>query len=128
MTALPVAGVTVTFTAADVAGAPRLSVATAVREYVPAGALLHEKPSGAVVASPSLVPPWKNSTLATLPSTSVAVAEIGMFAGAVNVAPLAGLVMLTAGGLFDRPGLTVMLTAADVVVAPRLSVALAVRE
>src|SRR2546422_527713 len=122
MTALPVAGLTVTFTAADVAVAPRLSVATAVREYVPAGALLHEKLKGAVVSSPSLVAPWKNSTLATLPS-SVAVAEIGNCAGAVKVAPLAGLVMLTAGGL-----LTVMFTAADVVVKPRLSVALAVRE
>lgn len=46
-----------------------------------------------------------------------------MLAGAVKVAPLAGPVTLTEGGAF-----TVMLTAAEVVVAPPLSVALAVSE
>src|SRR5947199_341945 len=70
---------------------------------MPVVTLLLGKPKGAVVSSPSLVAPWKNSTLATLPS-SVAVALIVIWAaGDAKVAPLAGLVMLTAGGLFDEP-------------------------
>jgi hypothetical protein len=48
-----------------------------------------------------------------------------MLAGAVKTAPQAGLVMFTAGGTF---ALTVIVTAAEVLVAPRLSVALAVSE
>ena len=53
-----------------------------------------------------------------LPSLSVALAVIVILAGAVKVAPMTGLVMLTVGGAF-----TVMFTGFEVVVAPRLSVA-----
>jgi hypothetical protein len=56
-----------------------------------------------------------------LPSPSEALDVIVMLAGAVKVAPLLGVVMLTVGGAF-----TVMFTGAEVVVAPRLSVARAV--
>ena len=56
-----------------------------------------------------------------LPSLSDALAVIVIFAGAVKVAPFVGVVMLTVGGAS-----TVMLTGAEVVVAPRLSVARAV--
>jgi hypothetical protein len=56
---------------------------------------------------------------------SPAVALIGTVAGAVNVAPLAGLVSDTVGGWLFA---TVIERAADVVVAPALSRATAVRE
>ena len=56
------------------------------------------------MSSPSFVVPWKNSTLLTVPSLSDAFALIVMLAGAVKLAPLAGLVMLTSGGLFDGAG------------------------
>ena len=42
----------------------------------------------------------KNATLATVPSLSLAVAVRLMFVGPAKLAPLAGLVMLTVGGLF----------------------------
>ncbi len=61
-----------------------------------------------------------------MPSLSEAVALIVTLAGAVNVAPLAGELIDTVGGLFVPP-LTVMLLAAEVVTAPPLSVALAVK-
>ena len=48
-------------------------------------------------------------------------------AGAVNVAPLAGDVIETVGGLFGA-GFTVILTGDEVVTAPSSSVAFAVRE
>ena len=47
---------TVTCTAADVAVAPRSSVATAVSVYVPAGALAHTMPYGADASVLSNVP------------------------------------------------------------------------
>ena len=62
----------------------------------------------------------------TVPSVSAALAVIGTVAGAVNVAPLAGAVMLTVGGTLPA-GFTVIAIAALVVVPPALSVALAVR-
>lgn len=71
--------------------------------------------------------PWKNSTLDTDPSLSDAVADI------VTEEPVAKLVLLD-GPVIDTAGATlagactVMLTAPEVVTAPRLSVALAVRE
>ena len=49
---------------------------------------------------PMICPPDLNSTLAIVPSESLALALTGMFAGAVKVAPLAGLVRLTVGGWF----------------------------
>jgi hypothetical protein len=50
------------------------------------------------VSSPSLVVPLKNSTLATLPSVSAAVAASEIFAGAVKTAPFAGDVSETVAG------------------------------
>ncbi len=57
---------------------------------------------------------------------SEAAALMVIAAGAMKVAPLVGLVMLTVGRVFGA--LTVILTALDVVTAPKLSVALAVSE
>lgn len=57
-----------------------------------------------------------------MPSASAALAEIAMAAGALYVAPLAGLVMLTVGAAFTRTA-----TAAEVVAAPELSVAAALK-
>jgi ammonia channel protein AmtB len=57
--------------------------------------------------------PWKKSTLAIVPSESEAFAVNGTVAGAVKVAPLAGLVRLTAGGAFTR-----MVTAALAALEP----------
>src|SRR6266704_414004 len=93
---------------------------------------------GATFAVPMSVAPWKNSTLAMLPSESAAAAvsvilddgrKYAFLAGAVKltVAPsgktalLAGAVMLTVGA-----ALTITLTAAEVVTTPLLSVARAV--
>ena len=56
-----------------------------------------------------------------MPSLSVAVAAIGTDAGYTNRAPGAGEVIATVGATF---ALTVKATGDDVVVAPRLSVAL----
>src|SRR6267143_2113474 len=53
---------------------------------------------GTVTVPMRFVPPWKNSTFWIVPSESAAVAVRVMFAGAVKVAPLAGLVRLTVGG------------------------------
>jgi hypothetical protein len=58
---------------------------------------------------------------------SVAVALMVIVAGAVNAAPLAGLVIEDVGGWFCA-AFTVTLTADDVVVAPSLSRATAVSE
>ena len=69
--------------------------------------------------------PSKNSIFEMEPSTSLALDVIVIFDPIVKVALLAGLVMLTAGGLF---ALTVIDTAEEVAVALELSVALAVME
>ena len=66
----------------------------------------------------------KNSTLATVPSASDAVAAKPTVAGAVKFAPFAGCVNVTVGAVFAA--LTVIVAGALVVVAPRLSVARAV--
>ena len=52
-----------------------------------------------------MVTPWKNSTFATVPSVSDAVALMVTVAGAVNVAPFAGETMETAGGVLLPHGL-----------------------
>ena len=70
--------------------------------------------------------PWKNSTLLTVPSLSEAFAPIVMLAGAVNVAVLNGLVILITGATLAGE-LTITLVALETVVAPELSVALAVK-
>src|SRR5579862_2219446 len=76
---------------------------------------------GLVVLVPIDVAPAKNCTWLTVPSESLAVADTVIGEPGANVAPLAGAVRLTVGALF-----TVIVTGADVVVAPRLSVATAV--
>src|SRR5262245_9772058 len=72
---------------------------------------------------PSLVPPRKNSTLATLPFGSWASATIVKFAGAMKISPLAGSTMVTVGGVVS-PTLTVWLHWA---LLPQASVATQVR-
>ena len=62
------------------------------------------------MSSPSFVGPLKNSTLATVPSESEALAARFTVAGAVKVAPFAGCVSVTAGG--ELP-LTVTMRATD---------------
>ena len=81
----------------EVVTAPPLSVALAVNVYPPAPILFHGIEYGLVAAVPKSVDPAKKSTLATVPSLSLAVAFTMIFAGTVNVAPLAGLVILTVG-------------------------------
>src|SRR6266571_4929970 len=103
------------------ATAPWLSVALAVSWYCPAATLLQMTLFGAPFAVPMSVAPWKNSTLAMLPSESAAAAVSVMVAPSVNTALLAGAVMLTVGA-----ALTITLTAAEVVTTPLLSVARAV--
>jgi hypothetical protein len=93
----------VTLTAVDVVLEFLLSVALAVSEYEPAPAFDQVKRNGAAVTPPSREPLAKNSTLLTVPSGSVASALIEMVAGAVNVLPFVGEVMLTAGGVFFFP-------------------------
>ena len=96
--------------AALVAVAPRSSVARAVSVYVPAATPLQLKPYGAVVSSPSFAAPLKNSTFATEPSESDAVAARFTVAGAVNVAPSVGCVSVTAG---DESSWTLTMRATD---------------
>jgi hypothetical protein len=120
-----VCGATVTETPPDVVTAPALSVARAVRTYVPAVEGDHETEYGAVVSVPTSESPAKNSTRTTLPFASLADAVSVSVAGMVNVAPFAGLVSDTDGGEFAD---TTMFTAVDVFVAPPLSVARAVSE
>jgi len=62
----------------------------------------------------------------TAPSLSVAVAVSVMVAGAVKEAPADGVTMLTLGPTLGG-GLTIMVIGLEVVTAPELSVALAVR-
>src|SRR5713101_2256127 len=109
------------FTGAEVVLTPRLSVARAVSVCVPAATLASVTPKGAAVTVPASVAPSKKSTLAMVPSESLAVAVTVIVAGAVNTALLAGPVIVAVGGVS-----TMILTAADVVLAPTSSVALAV--
>ena len=62
------------------------------------------------MSSPSLVEPLKNSTFATVPSTSEAVAARLTVAGAGNVAPFAGCVSVTLGAEFPGAMLTMLAT------------------
>jgi len=117
---------TVMAIAAEVVTALRLSVAFAVKEYIPAGTLAQAKVKGLVRSSPNLVVPWKNSTLAIVPSLSVAFALMVTVDPVVKLALLTGVVKLIAGATLAL--VTIMATAVDVVTALRLSVAFAVKE
>ena len=89
--------------------------------------MFHVTLYGLVVSEPIGVVPAKKSTFVIVPSASLAEAETVTDAGAVKLAPLAGAVSEAVGAWFDG-GLTVTVRAADVVVAPSLSVATAVME
>jgi hypothetical protein len=91
--------VTVTVTGKDVVEAPWLSVATAVSTWVP-GYRTTAMEWGLAVSLPTELPSTKNSTLATVPSVSLATALIVTLAGDTRESPLAGLVMETEGGTF----------------------------
>ena len=82
---------------------------------------------GLVVSVPIGAPLAKNATAVTDPSASLAVADTVMAVPAATDVPPAGVVRLTEGGLFGG-GVTVIAIAAEVVVAPWLSVAVAVSE
>src|SRR5579859_2687504 len=103
----------VMLTGPDVAVAPPLSVATAVRTCTPTGALLHVTRNGSLtgntpqrlvtnitgaVAVPRLLEPAKNCTLATVPSGSNAAASTSTFVGPRISSPFSGSVMCTRGG------------------------------
>lgn len=62
--------------------------------------MVQSKLNGAAVSVESSVLPWKNSTLLTVPSVSVALALIVTLAGAFTTVLFAGLVILTAGATF----------------------------
>jgi hypothetical protein len=98
-----VAALTVIEMADEVAVLPLASNASAVSEYVPAGTLDQVKVYGLEVTVPSRVAPLKNSTLLIVPPDSEAEAVMGIVAGAVNDAPLAGLVIDTVGVLLPPP-------------------------
>src|SRR5216684_2193502 len=100
---------TVMLTAAEVVAAPKLSVARAVIECVPAATLLQVMLYGAVVSVPIKLPSPKKSTLLVAPSGSEAAALIEIVAGAVKVAPLTGEVTLTAGGWLMAPLATILM-------------------
>src|SRR5882672_6841923 len=120
---------TVTVTAAEVVRFPAASRATAVRVCWPLldPVVLTEIAYGAVVSSaPRAVPSEKNCTPAT-PTLSEALADTAIVPE--TVAPLAGAVMLTAGGVVSGGGPldTITVTAAEVVRFPAASRATAVR-
>lgn len=99
----PLAALTVMVMVAVLVVALLLSVATARRVWLPALALAQLAAYGALVATPSVLPSRKNSTLATLPSGSLAVAVTFTVLPALKVAPLAGEVRLTTGGWLAPP-------------------------
>jgi hypothetical protein len=113
-------------TAAEVVVAPSSSRATAVMEYAPAATFVHEIENGLDVSDPIDWPLAKKFTAATVPSVSDALALIVIVAGAVNVAPLVGLVMATIGDALLAL-LTVTVAVAELPVAPVSSVATAER-
>src|SRR5262249_5017133 len=78
----------VTTTGAEVATLIQLSNARAVRGKTPRVALLHTNEYGAVVSSPSLFAPAKNSTRRIQPSGSAVLAAMLRFTGPRNEAPL----------------------------------------
>ncbi len=78
---------------------------------------------GLEVAVPTTVAPCRNSTcVMAAPAAAVALAVIATVAGAVYVAPLAGVVIATVGGW---AGPTVTVTGGEKAMPPALSVATA---
>src|SRR5262245_12969643 len=95
-----VALVTTILTGVEIAVAPPLSVAFAVREWLPPVTLLHVIRKGLFVTVPNNVAPAKKSTRAIVPSLSEASALMVISAPAVNAAFSVGLRIATVGGLF----------------------------
>jgi hypothetical protein len=118
---------TVKLTAVDVVLAPPLSVAVAVAECVPLTSPVALKLYGEEVSVFTTAPSTRNTTLAIVPFESLAVAASGTAAPEAKLWFAVGLVRLTVGaGLLPPP--TVNVTAVEVVLAPPLSVAVAVAE
>ena len=102
---------------------PTLSVATAVREYVPGVVGVHVAVNGKTLSVPIETPLAKNCTLATTPVDDEALARTVCVVFTLIVAPLAGETMEPEGA---TPAETD--TAVEVACAPALSVAVAVNE
>ena len=115
--------VTVMPIVAEVVASPRLSVATAVSDTLPALVGFQLAEYGDVVEVPTAVPLAKKSTLATVPSLSAAVALMETVVPTRKPEPALGDVILTEGGLFE---ITLTWTEADVAANPKSSVATAV--
>src|ERR1043166_4262603 len=98
---------TLMFTGSDVAEAPRVSLAKAVRTQSPGGTLDQTRQNGLrgpaqvgqSVRTPRLFVPAKNSTVVTKPSVSRASAQMPMLTGVRKVAPFVGVEMRTVGGM-----------------------------
>src|ERR687890_1565084 len=95
-------------TGALVVVAPRLSLARAVKVWLPEGTFFQVYEYGEEVSRTSTVVPSRISTAVTVPSGSEAPAEIVMVGFQANVAPSAGELMLTTGAAFAPA--TVMVT------------------
>jgi hypothetical protein len=118
---------TVKLTAVDVVLAPPLSVAVAVAECVPLTSPVAPKLYGEEVSVFTTAPSTRNPTLAIVPFESLAVAASGTAAPEAKLWFAVGLVRLTVGaGLLPPP--TVNVNAVEAVLAPPLSVAVAVAE
>jgi hypothetical protein len=117
----------VKLTAVDVVLAPPLSVAVAVAECVPLARPVALKLYGEVVSVFTTAPSTRKTTLVIVPFESLAVAASGTAAPEAKLWFAVGLVSDTVGGGFVVVP-TVKLTAVDVVLAPPLSVAVAVAE
>src|SRR5437879_13874527 len=120
-----VVSATVTLTAAAVAVFPAASRATAVRVCAPllAVVVFHERVYGAVVTSAPRLAASSLNCIPTTPTLSVALAETVTVP--LTVAPAAGAVIDTVGGVVSLR--TVTLTAAAVAVLPAASRATAGR-
>src|SRR5258706_468641 len=90
-------GLTVMVIGADGVTARPLSRALATNVCGPTGAFDQTKPKPAVVASPSLIAPSKNSTRSTSPSGSEASTVSGMLTGTSKLAPFVGEVNAISG-------------------------------
>src|SRR3569832_1311381 len=115
--------VTLIVTAEEVFVPNQLSTARAVNTCGPTAGLVQIKLNGELPVCTSDMPSAKISNCVMLPSLSVAVAVTVTFDEAITLVLFVGAVMFTVG---QRLVSTVMFTAADRFVAPKLSVAFAV--
>src|SRR5207244_4335385 len=94
---------TVTFTGAEEVELPAASNAHAVSECAPSGPELQQTVNGAAMEVPKETPLAKNSTLATLESSWASAATC---TPAPTIAPAAGAVRATVGGVVSGPTVT----------------------